>query len=410
MKALYLRHPDKRNDELALISNALTDLDTSELLVFAQTGGTSGYPMSFDQVGSMYCALPAGRFNQILVGTTLHLFRNPWSMAMLSQLYRALVPGGTLVVPYFDRFEAKRKGYWSRAALKWFFKRRVRQHADCDFLIVNRKRDMPAVNSVLFWYFHHRGTLLTTCADLIAARSSLDAEVVRAHCRPMLLHDRAIRIDGLALSDLPKVERLLDVMKTEEYLISGVGYKSALLRHIAKEHLQPNRPLRFLDHGGGGGFLAAEMLLQPDLPVAKSVCCDTSLTMSMIARQMHDGMRDCLGDRFFFELARSSEFTYDDSYDLISFISALMYMPREEAREALSRAFDALRSGGVLVIHENIKSPSYKRDYDLMFTVEELESLLKPFGQISYYLSTATVAVTREQAGKRSVFRAMQKR
>ena len=44
-----------------------------------------------------------------------------------------------------------------------------------------------------------------------------------------------------------------------------------------------------------------------------------------------------------------------------------------------------------------------------MFTVGELEGLLKGFGPIDYFLSTATLSVNKEMAGKKSVFRVVQK-
>ena len=68
-----------------------------------------------------------------------------------------------------------------------------------------------------------------------------------------------------------------------------------------------------------------------------------------------------------------------------------------------------LRPGGVLVVHENIKSRSYTRDYDLMFTVDELEGLLRPLAPIDYFLPTATVQIDGEAAGTKSVFRVLQR-
>jgi hypothetical protein len=71
----------------------------------------------------------------------------------------------------------------------------------------------------------------------------------------------------------------------------------------------------------------------------------------------------------------------------------------------LDRAWDALAPGGVLIVHENIKNPSYTRDFDKMLTVEEIEALLGNYGSIERYLATAIARVSREAAEARSVFR-----
>ncbi|UCD74890.1 MAG: class I SAM-dependent methyltransferase [Phycisphaerales bacterium] len=409
--ALYLGQPGAVDRELDWIVRLLPDFDAdaNRLLLFAQSGASGGWPLSAGDAGSAYCALPQECFGRVIVGTTCRLFRNPWSQAMLSHLYAAVRPGGSLVVPFVSEAEAQRKGYWSRTALEQFFGHGGREPGDQGVLVLTREGAPPVVDSTLRWHFGHRGSLPAAHAELRSRAGGIELAGVRALLGPMLLSEEPIAIDELTLADVLESEGLESVLAVEDYLIGGVGYKSALLNHIARRYLPPDRPLRFLDQGGGAGFLAAELALQPDLTVQRSVCVDASLAMALTARRMHDGLRRALADRFAFSLTRAGNFTYADQYDLISFISALMYMPRDEARDAASRAFEALRPGGVLIVHENIKSPSYKRDYDLMFTVEELEALLSPFGTPEYYLSTATIEIPREQVGQRSVFRVIQK-
>jgi hypothetical protein len=70
-----------------------------------------------------------------------------------------------------------------------------------------------------------------------------------------------------------------------------------------------------------------------------------------------------------------------------------------------------LSPGGLLILQENIKSPTFELIcyYDLMFTVDELDALLSEFGEITCYLSTAAARVARDKAGARSVFRVRNK-
>ena len=409
MRALYLSHPGKRADELAFLAQAQVDLDPDRLLIFAQSGGTGGWPISTDQVGNAYCPLPPDAFTKIIVGSSMRLFASPWSKAFLRHLYKAVVPGGTLAVSFVSDAEAARKGYWSLAGLRALFGQDGECSRNGQLVIITREGKLPKVDSVLDWNLRNHGILLTTAVDLLANRSTIDEELVRDICRPMALREHRLTIEPIMLQDLPQQSQLGELLDREAYFNGGVGYKSALLRHIAKRYFEAGQPLRVIDHGGGSGFTAVEMLLQRDLQVTKAVCCDVSLLLAMVTSKMFADMRECLADRFFFELTPIQDFDYDEDYDLISFLGSLLYVPREDTEQTLGRAWDSLRPGGVLVIHENIKSRSYTRDYDLMFTVEELEGFLRPLAHIDYYLSTATIQITKEMSGTKSVFRVLQK-
>ena len=74
LRALYLSHPDKRADELAFLARSRLDLDPDRLLMFAQAGGTCGWPISTGQAGNAYCPVPPEAFAQIIVGSTIRLF------------------------------------------------------------------------------------------------------------------------------------------------------------------------------------------------------------------------------------------------------------------------------------------------------------------------------------------------
>ena len=46
-----------------------------------------------------------------------------------------------------------------------------------------------------------------------------------------------------------------------------------------------------------------------------------------------------------------------------------------------------------LIIHENIKAPSFKKDFDIMFEAGELNELLSPYGEMRCFVSNACSAI-----------------
>ena len=57
------------------------------------------------------------------------------------------------------------------------------------------------------------------------------------------------------------------------YLIHGPSYKNAVLNRILADHFAGKKDLAVLDHGGGPGFVAAELLLE-NPSIRRAVNCD----------------------------------------------------------------------------------------------------------------------------------------
>jgi SAM-dependent methyltransferase len=202
---------------------------------------------------------------------------------------------------------------------------------------------------------------------------------------------------------------LEQVVGSQSYSISGVAYKGALLSHIIKEHFRSGQTLKYLDQGGGYGLLTVELLLNKGLNIAKGVTCDINPKNEALAFQLFTEFRQQLEKRFFFETVAAQDFEYGESFDVISYVGSLLYVPKDKTQNVLKKAWNALNPGGVLIIHENIKQTSYVRDYEVMFTVEELDELLSQFGEVKRYLSTAASQIRKEAAASKSVFRVVQK-
>ena len=92
--------------------------------------------------------------------------------------------------------------------------------------------------------------------------------------------------------------------------------------------------------------------------------------------------------------------------------AALLYVPREQLAETLDKAWASLRSGGIFVIHENIRRALFKTKsyYDKVFLADELESILSKYGRIDYYRSSDICPMNKADTKDLTVFRVVQKR
>jgi len=116
-----------------------------------------------------------------------------------------------------------------------------------------------------------------------------------------------------------------------------------------------------------------------------------------------------LAGRLRFICKPAQELEFDGQYDVVSYVGSLLYVPKELLEEVVERAWQAVAPGGVLVVHENIKHKSFKADFDIMFTVGELDGLLEKYGDITRYASQYTQMLTKAQTGEKTVFRVVKK-
>ena len=87
----------------------------------------------------------------------------------------------------------------------------------------------------------------------------------------------------------------------------------------------------------------------------------------------------------------------------------MLYFDRDKVKSVLDSAWRSLEPGGLMVIHENIKHSNYVRDYRFMFTVNELESYLIPYGEQRYYHAISGQKMAKEFVKDKTVFRTLQK-
>ena len=431
MKAFYLSDLSKLDTDLAACKTFFPEGIAEHVRIFTASSVFAAFPYCATEVGSLFFPGLQGVFDQAVVGQSLRIFKNPWGEAMLAHIHIGLKPNGSILIPFLSDKAAKQKGYFTLAALQKLFQQKgtvtktgglLKREGWVEF---TKKEAVAPKASTLTWYFQNYAELILQNLTNESRSVDLTSQSAQALRAPMQLssNNRAVQVPtgtvakealkdafselDTAPTNLP--EQLQIQVGSQAYSVSGISYKSALLTHIIQQNFKAKQPLKYIDQGGGYGLLAAELLLNPELNLVKGVNCDIGQHNEKMAFQLFSALRPQLENRFFFDLGAAQDFTYDDSYDVISYIGSLLYVPKEKTLYVLQEAWNALNPGGILVVHENIKTPAYVRDFDFMFEVDQLDELLSNFGSVQRYLSTVTIPVTKEQAGQKTVFRVLKK-
>jgi len=321
------------------------------------------------------------RFSQVHLDVSFQLIRSEWAVALLRRLLCWTEPGGSLNIPLKclpgHRRPADAAAGWAGRALAGMGEAVV----GTDEIAIRRAASCfraPAA-STLEWFMDHWSEALDiVVAGRIAEFPGTDGAVERIR-------------QASALG----------------YYIGGLSYKSPLLRFVMRQH-GIGQGARVVDMGAGYGLLPAELLLDPELAVAHATATDISPVNRSLAEALRGGLA-ADGSRFRFMLSPAQEFSFDGQVDVVSYVGSLLYVPREHLADCIDRAWAALRPGGILVVHENIRDPKYVRDFKFMFEVEELDDALTRLGPIRRFASTREQELSRADAGGKSVFRVVQR-
>jgi predicted O-methyltransferase YrrM len=414
MIGLYLKsEDDPARDALVAGIKALIGrgVERREVVTFTPTSTNMSILTAAGQGGratcSWLCAWPERSLEAVGFSPALRAFRGAWSAALVDQANRSLRAGGALVFPAQPGAEAK--GWWTPA---WLAEAVgvAPAAADAEYIVFRRGKGNTQP-SVLRWFFEDAGLVaLDMLQSTITRNEPLANLLVDGESAPRIVPQPWDSLEWDRFSTAPgRSDALVDtVIGTLNYGIGGVGYKVALLRHMIGHYLPASRGLSILDVGGATGVVAAELLLSCEA-IEHATTCDPLVTRLVLAQRIANRFPERMTGRFALAHTTAEAMTYERSYDVISFLGSLLYVPRAETANVLRRAWERLKPNGLLVIHENIQSPSYVRDFEYMFTVPELEGFLAEFGQASHWLSTATVALEPSKVGERSVFRVLQK-
>lgn len=352
-----------------------------------------------ETAGNLYLPRKAATFSRVAIGRSLRQFMCPWSEACIAYANTLVGDGGSLVLPVTDT----RSGEWTLDPLIAFvgaqpgrksgFLRRV-QYGEFARPVALRPRP-----SVFSWFMQNAGAIYRVYLD-----NALKDDPGVADCLPVL---DEIMADSEARDVIP--QQLQTAMSLQAYYVGGIGYKGANLRFI-HDKVSGSAPWRrYVDVGGGYGLLAAEASLDRDMGVEEALTVDISSLNEAYFQVFRSAPGSTLAAKTAFALSDVASFDFATPADALSFVGSFLYVPQPNRKAILKRAFDSLRPGGVLVIHENIKAPSYTTDYALMFEPEEIEGLMREHGRIRYFSSTSMEELDHAKVERKAVFRVVQK-
>lgn len=365
MIGLFLKQENDTAERSALL-RAVNRVDDGDVVILSPTGKAMSWPVQRNEALSMLFALPEGGFDTVAISPTLRLFAGDWSRVLLSRIARSLKPDGSLWAPIAP--QAKARGHWSKRWLRGALATRGRVHRVDDQLLLHFIRPIMAEPppSVLGWYFAEQTRLLESSSE----------------------PDRLIR--------------------RMNYGLFGANYKCALISFIIDRCLRGRSPLSLLDVGGSAGLTSMEILLA-HRRVDRVTVIEPDLRHRPVAESLTSFFAERQGGRFGHVWRDAQSHEFEEPVDVVIFIASLLYVPRDELQDLLQQIWQSLNPGGLLIVHENIKNPSYERDHDVMFTVEEIDERLGQFGSIRRFSSTATCEVSKEAAKESTVFRVVQK-
>jgi len=389
----------------------------ANIRMFSESMLESVLPTPGNDCSSLYYVEEQRQFDAIVNG--LPLFKGAWGTSYAAWLTRLLKPGGSI----FFRFnqDDERRGFLSRETIQDLYGQQGKDIGEGGLTEFQLVSPVQAGPSVLDWFMRNKhkavlDDLRFKYAGIQDPRlfDPLYAEFLEEQQQfDFFLKECGAPRAYLGLGDAGPIadvdKELGDILRTYSYYVGGIRYKGAVVAQIIKDLLGDRRQLTALDIGGGMGLLSAEMLLDESLDVSRAVVRDLNYLAYIQAGNLYSFYREQLKGRFSFSFGAGETYACDHANDVVTLLGALLYADKDAQPIILQKAWDSLTPGGLLIIHENMKSPTYLRDYKYMFTPDKLDSMLKKFGRVQYYLPNALLPATALEAKKITVFRVIQK-
>ena len=377
------------------------------------SGGGAGLPTPFGPPATIFSQQTEGLYEKTIICRTVRFFDGPWGRSLLALANNLTRPGGEVVVPIASRKPAP--AHLHIEDMRSFFGQSGRKSPCKRYLAFKCEGRMETPESIFSWAVEHSATLfmeeMGSSAGAVTEDPLVDDFLRQSEnvddLMSCLLGDKSDVPDA---ATGPSIEsKLKTYLGSMDYLVTGIGYKAPIIAHIIRNQIGGEREISFLDMGGGFGALAAELLLTPDINVTRGETRDIAPQNLLYGRRLYAAMHEALRQRYYFSLGRSESFNVDQEYDVVSFVGSLLYVPRDDVEIMLERLWSALKPGGLFIVHENIRSSAYARDYKYMFEPEELEGYLRRFGDIRYYSSSSLTELEPSDIERKTVFRAVQK-
>lgn len=394
-------------------NQGLRSATPGRVFTYAESAGAS--PRDGDAWASSWALPGEPRFARVV--SCLPLFASGWSMSYLAWLSRLLLPGGSVLMP-FKGNEAE-TGLMTPTLAAELFGTEAVPVPGTRLVVFTPSGPVSGPPSVHAWFMENMHKLALgelryrfggtfdallagpDLADMLDGTEGLDGSS---------FHGGDGRRETEGTTGLDVETELEDIQRKHVYLVGGIRYKAALVEHVIQTLHPSPVGLDFLDMGGNLGLLAVELLLSSKGMIRRAVNREPSGLSLLQGALLYGSFHQRLRGRFRFSLGGAQDYGFGEPLDVITILGTLLYVSREHHAAILGRAWEVLRPGGLLILHENIKNSAKRgRDYDLMFEPEELEALLGRFGPARRYPNWACTEIPAPVAGRQALFRVIQK-
>ncbi len=335
------------------------------------------------------------------------LFPNAWNHSFIARILTRLKAGAPLILPLCPPTKAHKLGFWN---IDWLIRCFGHPDAQLDGAVVYHGFEAPLPrNSVLTWYWEMLDRGIGDRAEnyLSGYQQRIEKFVDSGH---VVIPDNTRSIQESQFSEF-LAPAVFDQTKFHDYFdynLNSVGTRAHLVGNLLAPLKKQGEPLRILDGGGGAGFICMELLLSdPDIEQAINV--DSSYYNLVPATHALNHFIPQLDHRWQMNMSSMEDFTYDGSYHAVTFMRSLFSVDRDRARIMLSRVWEALIPGGLLIVLEIIGTGKHATAAGELFSAPSLDCLLQEFGEVEYFHSRAAIYLTKHEAGEKSVFRVVRK-
>lgn len=303
------------------------------------------------KIGNLFFPFAPGSLDRIYIGISFPLFANNWGAAFLRHLMTLVKPDGCVVLPVYPEMQASEKNFWARSILESTFISRTRWKgmsniwAENDGVMSMRigRKNPPEINST---------------ANYLLRQGS------QALIRQSIRH---------AETNTTTQQHFINLHTTHWQNMQA----SAIVEKIIQDHFGRKNAVHFCALGTdiNNSLLATELLLSPYINIesAKSQPQSTDLAIhdpqqlvAYYSREIADKLEITSGQEK--SLASST-------LNVISLINALSNLTNDEQSELISKVWQKLPAGGLLILNES----------NTDFSVEHINDLLIHTGEIKHY-------------------------
>lgn len=384
-------------------------MQPNDLRSLTVVGGGEGIGVTWAENTNVFHTRAKKLFDVIWLDDKVTLPSTAWTAAFLRGLTEMLSDDGVIVVHASPK---KRNNCQADASLiAECLGPPVQAVNDTRSIYLNKPhQDASNQDSLLNWWMSdYASALLDLCREvelhdyLALQEDTFVQEFLGDRIVPDRIHDIQLN-SGLSNAPESVAQTVQEYIASMAYLFHGIGYKASVISEIIRTEMGAESPIHYLDIGGANGALAGEMLLQNRVHVETARTHELLLKYLPLARRIYLAHRARFEERFIYSLGSMNDFAFDVDYNVVSFIGALYLSGPQNREGVVQRAFDGLRPGGLMVVHENLRDNRPVPDHEFMFDQTELTQLLSGLAEPKCYHTLTGRQLELETVGGKTVF------